>query len=137
MALQWHMLLIPIGKKGSSSSPVTNDVTVTFLGLADAHVLGTAALILSLEFVARDLVKPFLDEGFDTVGTHVDVRHLAATPIGMKVVYHAEVISADDRRIRFKVEAFDEKEQIADGLHERAIVNVARFAAKLHAKANG
>jgi len=72
-----------------------------------------------------------LDPGFDSVGTEVNVRHLAATPMGMGVRFTTEVIAVDDRRVRFKVEAFDAKEQIADGTHERFIVNVERFAKRL------
>lgn len=91
-------------------------------------------MIALLEMTARDSVKPLLDEGFDTVGTEVAVRHLAATPMGMKVTFRSEVVAVDDRRIRFTVEASDEKEKIAEGTHERFVVNVARFASRLAAK---
>ena len=86
---------------------------------------------------ARDSVKPFLDEGYDTVGARVDVRHLAATPIGMSVTFRSEVTGVEDRRLHFKVEAFDQKDKIAEGTHERAIINVARFAARLQSKSAG
>jgi predicted thioesterase len=79
-------------------------------------------------------VLPLLDPGHDTVGTHVNVYHLAATPMGMNATYRAEVISVEERRVNFKVEAFDEKQKIAEGTHQRAIVNVARFAAKMQEK---
>jgi len=63
------------------------------------------------------------------------VKHLAATPIGMMVTFHSELIEAKDRKLRFRVEAFDAKEKTADGFHERAIINVAKFAARVMAKA--
>ena len=75
-----------------------------------------------------------LDPGFDSVGTEVNVRHLAATPMGMEVTFKSEVIEQDDRRVKFKVAAFDEKEQIADGTHERFVINVERFAKRVMEK---
>jgi predicted thioesterase len=79
-------------------------------------------------------ILPLLDPGFDTVGTEVNVRHLAATPPGMEVRFESEVIAVEDRKVRFKVAAFDEKEQIADGTHERFVVNIERFAKRLAEK---
>ncbi len=64
----------------------------------------------------------------------MNVRHLAATPMGMDVTFKSEVIEVDDRRVQFRVEAFDEKEQIAEGTHERFIINVERFAKRLAEK---
>ena len=72
--------------------------------------------------------------GFDTVGTHVDVYHLAATHIGVVVTFKTEVVAVDGRRIQFRIEAWDEKEKIGEGTHERAIINVAKFATRLAEK---
>jgi fluoroacetyl-CoA thioesterase len=129
------MANIPIGAKGELQLLVTGEVAIDFLGVDLARVLGTPHLIGYLEMAARNTIKEHLEPGFDTVGTHVDVRHLAATPIGMGVTFHAEVVEVDDRRIRCKVEAFDEKEKVAEGVHERFIINVERFAARVQAKA--
>ena len=126
---------IPIGTKGESSILVTPEIAVNFLGLEGARVLGTPFLIAHLEMTARDSVKPLLDPGFDTVGARVDVRHLAATPMGMRVTFRSELIGVEDRRLLFRVEAFDEKDKISEGSHERAIIHVARFAARVQAKA--
>lgn len=104
------------------------------MGLAEARVLGTPFLIYNLEIAGRNAVLPHLEPGFDTVGTIVNVRHLAATPLGMKVRFEAEVTDVQERRVTFRVEAYDEKEKIAEGIHERAIVNVARFGARVQAK---
>ncbi len=113
---------------------VTSAVAIDFLGQENARVLATPHLIAKLEMTARNSVKPLLDDGYDTVGTIVHVAHLAATPMGMNVTFRSEVVSVEDRRINFKVEAFDEKERIAEGTHQRAIVHVGRFATKLAAK---
>lgn len=115
---------------------VTTEVAIDFLGMENARVLATPYLIGHLEMTARNLVKPMLEEGYDTVGTHVDVKHLAATPVGMAVTFHAEILSVDERRVNFRLEAFDEKEKIAEGVHQRFVVNVARFAARLAEKRN-
>jgi predicted thioesterase len=113
---------------------VTTDVAVSFLGSEEARVLGTPWLVLYMEITARNAVKPYLLDGQDTVGTQVNISHLAATPLGMRARFYAEVLSVNDRRILFKVEAYDEKEKIGEGTHERFIVDVARFATRVQAK---
>ncbi|MBI3683295.1 MAG: thioesterase family protein [Acidobacteria bacterium] len=125
---------IPIGATGAHKILVTPEVAVDFLGLEGARVLGTPFLIAFLEMTARNAIKPHLEDGFDTVGTEVNVRHLAATPLGMHVSFHAEVLEVNDRRVVCKVEAFDEKEKISEGTHERFVVHVARFASRVQAK---
>jgi len=97
---------IPIGTTHQSTILVDNTNAVDFLGTADARVLGTPYMIAHLEMTARDSVKPFLEEGYDTVGARVDVRHLAATPMGMSVTFRSELTAVEDRRLFFKVEAF-------------------------------
>jgi len=128
---------IPVGTKGELKLRVTSENAISFLGTEGARVLGTPYLISQLEFTARNSVLPFLDQGFDTVGARVDVRHLAATPLGMEVRFESELIGVEDRRLQFRVRAFDEKEMISEGTHERFIVNVERFAARVQAKAAG
>ncbi len=87
-----------------------------------------------MEWTCRNAVLPLLEPGYDTVGTHVNVAHLGASPIGMAVTFTAEVIRVDGRRIEFRVEARDEKEKIGEGTHERAIINIAKFATRLAEK---
>ena len=113
---------------------VTDEITVNFMRLDAARVLGTPFLIMQLEMACRNAILPMLDPGYDSVGTEVHVRHLAATPMGMEVTFRSEVIGVDDRRVRFKVEVFDEKEQVADGMHERFVIHVERFAKRLAEK---
>lgn len=125
---------IPIGTKGEKKILVTSDNAIGFLGLEGARVLSTPHLIGFMERTSRDTVLPFLEPGHDTVGTHVNVSHLAAAPIGTPVTFRTEVTAVDGRRVQFRVEAWDDKEKVAEGTHERAIINVARFATRLAEK---
>jgi len=130
---------IPIGAKGEKKLLVTSDVSISFLGAEGARVLSTPHMIGFMEHTCRDAVLPFLDPGHDTVGTHVNVYHLAAAPLGMNVIFQAEVTGVVERRVQFRVEAWcvkpsDEKEKIGEGTHERAIINVAKFATRMAAK---
>src|SRR5260370_144983 len=125
---------VQVGLKAEMQQEVNDSNAISFLGDGGPRVLATPALIMFLEMTSRNLAKAHLEDGWDTVGTHVDVKHLAATPLGMSVTFHCELIEANDRRLRFRVEAFDAKEKIAEGFHERAIINVAKFAARVAAK---
>ena len=131
------MATIPVGLQGELRRQVTDDIAINFLGLDGARVLGTPFMINLIEMTCRDSILPLLDAGFDSVGTEVNVKHLAATPLGMHVTFKSEVIAVDDRRIRFKVAAFDDKEQVADGTHERFVINIERFAKRLKEKMQG
>jgi fluoroacetyl-CoA thioesterase len=128
---------IPIGAKGEQTVLVTSEIAISFLELEAARVLSTPNMIRLMEVTCRNTVLPLLDPGHDTVGTHVNVAHLAAAPIGMNVTFTAEVIGVEGRRITFKVVAFDEKEKVGEGTHERGIINIAKFAARLTEKSSG
>jgi predicted thioesterase len=128
------MANIPIGARAEMKLLVTSESATTFMGADGPRVLSTPHMIGRMELTSRDAVLPFLDAGFDTVGTHVDVYHLAAAPIGAVVTFTAEVVAVDGRRIQFRVEARDEQEKIGEGTHERAIVNVAKFATRVAEK---
>ena len=125
------------GVTGQHSTTVSDDIAISILGLEAARVLGTPILIMLIEMTARNSLKPLLEDGFDSVGSHVSIRHLAPTPIGMQVRIRTEVTEVDGRRVCFRVEAHDQKEKIAEGTHERAIINIARFAGRLLAKRMG
>jgi len=127
---------IPIGTKGEFTTEVTDSNATTFLGLEGARVLSTPQMIGLMEKTCRDTVLPLLDPGYDTVGTHVNVAHLAAAPLGSTVRFRIEVIAVDGRRIEFRVEAATDHEKVGEGTHQRTIINVAKFAAKQAAKAN-
>ena len=113
---------------------MTTEVAITFLEDEGARVLSTPNMIRFMEMTCRNTVLPLLDPGHDTVGTHVNVAHLGASPIGMSVTFTAEVIRVEGRRVEFRVEARDEKEKIGEGTHERAIINIAKFATRLAEK---
>jgi len=128
------MAEIPVGTKGESQLLVTSENAINFLGMEGARVLSTPRMIGQMEWTCRQSVQPLLEAGHDTVGTHVNVAHLAAAPLGMTVRFTAEVIGVEGRRIRFRVEAWDEKEKIGEGTHERTVINVAKFATRLAGK---
>jgi len=125
---------IPIGTRGEEKRLVTTENAISFLDMEGARVLSTPHMIGMMEWTCRNAVRPLLEPGHDTVGTHVNVAHLAAAPIGMSVTFTAEVLEASDRRVKFRVEAWDEKEKIGEGTHERAIINIAKFATRLSLK---
>lgn len=101
-------------------------------GLVDVYA--TPAMVALMENASFSCVDQYLPEGWLTVGTYVDVKHLAATPIGMKVKARAELVLVEGRRLEFKVEAFDEKEKIGEGMHGRYIINLDRFMSKAEEK---
>jgi len=114
---------------------VTPELTADATGNPGVAVFSTPNLVLLIEEVCYASVLPCLTEGQGTVGTHVDVGHLAATPVGMTITARAELTEVDGRRLVFKVEARDDVEPIASGTHERVIVNsVQRFVERAMAK---
>ena len=121
-----------IGSKGRAEKVVNSTNTAETMGSGTLAVFATPALVAMMEEAAVNAVK--LDESQTSVGISLDIKHIAATPVGMKVWAEAELIEVDKRRLVFKVEAFDEKEMIGSGIHERFIVDSAKFMAKAEAK---
>lgn len=97
-------------------------------------VFSTPALIWQLEAAARQVALPYLDAGEETVGTKVNVSHIAPTPTGMAITARATLAAVDGRKLTFAVEAFDEQEKIAEGTHERFVIDLARFVGRLEKK---
>jgi len=128
---------IPIGAAGEEKLLVTGETAIDFLGMDGARVLSTPHMIGYMERTCRNTVLPLLEPGHDTLGTHVNVTHLAAAPMGTTVTFRAEVTGVNGRRVEFRVEAWDEKEKIGEGTHQRTIVNVAKFATRLAEKKQG
>jgi fluoroacetyl-CoA thioesterase len=126
--------MVEVGITLERKRVVSADDSITFLGEDVKPSLATPRMILWLEYAARDAVLPHLEPGQDTVGVRVDVRHLAATPMGAEVTYRATVAKVEDRRITFEVEARDGAEIVGKGLHERYVVDVKRFAEGLRKK---
>ncbi len=116
------------GLVGETKIVVTQDMTAEASNVEGmAPVLATPRMISFMERTAHEAILPYLAEGQSTVGIHIDVRHLAATPVGMEVRFRAELVEVDRRRLRFKVEAWDEVEKIGEGEHERFIIDWQRF----------
>jgi fluoroacetyl-CoA thioesterase len=128
------MSQIPAGLRGNSRIVVTDENAISFLGREDARVLATPWLIGYMEMTARNAVKPFLLDAEDTVGTQVSIRHLAACPLGSEVDFEAEVIRVENRRVEFRVTARDAAGTVGEGTHERAIIDMERFAAKVRSR---
>lgn len=128
------MKAIPVGAQERRRVLVTPETAIDFLGDERARVLSTPHMIGFMEWAARNALLPYLDEGEDSVGTMVHVRHLAATPVGMSVEFTATVKEVNGRRVLFHVEARDEKELAGEGTHERFVAEIARLASRLAAK---
>jgi fluoroacetyl-CoA thioesterase len=129
---------IPVGARGVSALKVKPEhLANQFKDSILPEVLATPVMILVMENAALNAVRPYLEPGQSVVGTLVNVRHLAATPVGHVVQAEAEVTRVDGRRIEFKVSARDEREEIGRGTHERMIVDRVRVDAKLAAKPAG
>lgn len=110
--------------------------TASHLGSGGVPVYATPMMILAMEEAALAAVDRLLDPGQATVGYHLDVKHLAATPLGMRVTARAELVSVEGRMLTFRVEARDEKEMIGEGTHVRAVINLEKFRQKLALKEN-
>jgi predicted thioesterase len=94
-------------------------------------------MINLIEAAALDAIERLLPEGTQSLGTVLNIRHIAATPVGMKAKARVEVVKVDGRTVHFKVEVHDEKDLIGDGTHERVVVNVEKFAARVKRKLDG
>jgi len=97
-------------------------------------VLATPVMIMAMENAALEAIKPYFDAGESAVGTHVDVAHVAATPLGRRIVALAEVTGATGRQIEFRVQAMDGSEEIGRGTHGRVVIDLRKFAERLAAK---
>jgi fluoroacetyl-CoA thioesterase len=119
------------GASAEVSSTVTEDKTAHAMGNRGVHVFATPFVIGLLESAANAVLQPDLPAGAGTVGTTVEMKHLAATPVGMKVRAKATLLETDGKRFLFAVEAWDEKDKIAEGRHERFLVpDMAKFLAR-------
>ena len=115
---------------------ITNSNQTTSFLWEGENVLSTPSMISEMEETCRLLLKDFFlkDNEWDSVGTRVEIRHIAATPVGSKILLKAIVESVNNRKVMFNVEAFDEMEKIGDGRHERFIINIPKFKSKFEEK---
>src|SRR5262245_4515569 len=122
------------GIDGRAEPVVGEEHTAPRVGSGRVHVLATPVMINLIEAAALAAIEHLLPEGYQSLGTLLEVRHIAATPVGMRVTASAEVIAVEGRLVRFRVEARDEKDLIGDGTHERVVVNVAKFDERVRRK---
>ena len=122
--------MLKTGIKGRKELVVTKENTAKSMGSGTLDVFATQAMIALMENTAYESVAGELEEGSGTVGTSLNVRHVSATPVGMKVVCETELIKVEGRALTFSVKAFDEAGLIGEGEHERFIIFNGKFQAK-------
>ncbi len=122
------------GLEGSAELAVGEQHTAPSIGSGRVRVLATPVMINLMEAAALDAIEHLLPEGRQSLGTRLDVTHVAATPVGMRVRARARVTAVEGNRIAFHVEARDEVDLIGEGRHERVVVDVARFDTRVQAK---
>jgi predicted thioesterase len=122
------------GLRGEASLVVRDEHTAPRVGSGAVRVLATPVMINLFEAAALAAIESLLPPGHQSLGTVLNVRHIAATPVGMRVVATAAVEKIDGRTVHFRLEARDERDLIGDGTHERVVVNVDKFDARVQAK---
>lgn len=125
---------LKVGLEGIAEKIVTENDTAAKFGSGDVHVFATPMMIGLMENAALNAVDKELGEGYATVGIHVDIKHLGATPVGMKVKGIAKLTKIDGKKLYFDVEAYDEEKLIGKGTHTRYIINVKEFFEKINKK---
>jgi fluoroacetyl-CoA thioesterase len=128
---------LKVGARGTAHLVVGPEHTAPRVGSGRVAVLATPVMINLIEAAALAAAEDLLPTGHQSLGIHLDVRHFAATPVGMQVTASAEVTAIEGRTVTFRVEARDEKEPIGEGTHERVVVNVERFDARVQRKVHG
>ena len=126
--------MLQAGIKGKQELLVTEEKTAKSMGSGALQVFATPAMIALIEKTAWESVQPELEEGSGTVGTALNVKHVAASPVGMRITCETELTKVDGRALTFSVKAFDEAGLIGEGEHERFIVYNDKFQAKADAK---
>jgi fluoroacetyl-CoA thioesterase len=122
------------GLEGTAELVVGEEHTAPRVGSGRVHVLATPVMINLIEAAALAAIERILPAGYQSLGTHLDVHHVAATPVGMKARASAVVTKVEGRTVTFRVEAHDEKDLIGHGTHERVVVNVAKFDQRVERK---
>jgi len=126
--------MVELGIKGHEEVTVTENNIAANVGSGKVRVFSTPMMIALMEKAACLSIEPALEDGFSSVGTKINVSHISATPIGMKVCADTEVIEIDRRRVTFGVKAYDERGLIGEGTHDRFIIDVDKFITKTSEK---
>ncbi len=122
------------GTKNTLERKVTEELSALSMGSGTLHVFATPAMIALIEETCWRSITQQLEEGQGTVGTLLNVKHLAPTPLGMTVRCESELIEVDGRRLVFNVNVYDEAGLVGSGTHERFIINESKFQAKANSK---
>jgi predicted thioesterase len=123
-----------VGLTGEAQVVVEPGNTAQHMGSGTVAVFATPAMVALMEMAAVNAVAPYLEGGWQTVGVHIDVEHLAATPLGQTVTAQAELLEVDGRRLLFRVTAHDAHELIGRGSHRRVLIDLARFRSRVASK---
>ena len=126
--------MVEIGIKGKQEVVVSEDLTAKHIGSGTVLVLSTPMMIALMEKTCRLSVKPYLEEGRETVGTHVDVSHDSAVPVGNTVWCESEVVAIDRRKLTFRVVVYDDNGIVGQGTHERFVIDEKKLAHKMETK---
>ncbi len=126
-----HVQSIHVGE--SMTVPALSHAFAAFVEMP--QVFATAFLVGFIEWVCMEALRPHLEAGERTVGTHIDVSHIAATPVGMTVTAEVELVQIQGRKLQFKVSCRDDVDLIGDGSHERTVIDNAKFVTRVSAKA--
>ncbi|MDD5543779.1 MAG: thioesterase family protein [Acidobacteriia bacterium] len=129
-----HPFQIPVGTTATRSITVTRDLTVAHFHSGMPEVYGTPFMIYLMETASAEAIQPFLPPGWASVGTRVEINHLAATPVGFTVTAKSTVVSVDNEGVTFAVTAHDGLEKIGEGTHRRAPVDLGRFEKRMQMK---
>jgi predicted thioesterase len=124
---------LKIGDRFTSELIVEEKHTASAFGSGDLYVFSTPMMVGLMENAALRCAQEKLENGYSTVGTYLDVKHLAATPMGQRVTATAELVEIDGKKLTFRVEAYDETEKIGEGFHGRYIIDSEKFLSKINA----
>ena len=125
---------ITVGMKGESFNLVEREDTAFEVGSGSLLVYATPCMVALMEGAACEAIAPAIPEGKTSVGTALNISHIAATPVGLEVRAEAEVIAVEGNTITFQVTAYDESGKIGEGTHKRAVVSSQRFLEKVYSK---
>ncbi len=122
------------GVVGEKTTTVTQELTAQHLGSGGLAVYSTPSMVALMEGAAVAAIDPLLPQGQASVGVSLNIRHLAATPVGRKVRARAEVTAVEGRQVTFTIQSWDERELIGEGSHTRFVIDIARFKQRVQAK---
>jgi len=122
------------GMLGEARTKVTEENTALKFGSGTVRVFATPAMIGLMEKASINCVESYLPDGFSSVGTKVDIKHLAPTPVGMEVAAEAELVEVDGKKLKFSVKAYDGREKIGEGMHNRYIIRLEEFLKRAEEK---